>query len=63
MKYAQIKNGIIINIIVLNNLDFYDVFLSGFDYLIRVDTRSTVPGIGWSYDPVNDIFYNAEEEG
>lgn len=51
MIYAQIKNGIIVNTIVLNDDDILELFKEGFDDCIRVDDISPQPGIGWSYDP------------
>lgn len=53
MVYAQIKDGIIKNTIVLDDMSLLNVFLDGFDYLLRVDDLDPQPSIGWSYDGSN----------
>jgi len=50
MIYVQILNGIVKNSIVLTDISLEDLFLEGFDYLIRVDTMTPQPGIDWLYD-------------
>lgn len=50
MVYAQIKDGIIKNTIVINDLAILDLFSGGFDHLIRVDDLNIIPGINWNYD-------------
>lgn len=50
MKYAQIKDGIIKNTIVLNDPTLEPLCSSGFDHLIRIDELKPMPGIGWTYD-------------
>lgn len=50
MIYAQILNGIVKNIIRLTDASLESVFTVGFDYLVRIDTLSPVPGVGWSYN-------------
>lgn len=49
MKYAQITQGTVQNVIVLNDASLESLFLSGYDSLIRVDQLSPEPGIGWTY--------------
>lgn len=53
MVYAQIKNGLIQNTIVLNDASLESMFAEGYDALIRVDNLSPEPGIGWAYDGTN----------
>lgn len=53
MVYAQIKNGIIQNTIVLEDSSLQSVFAQGFDAFVRVDNLSPEPAIGWSYDGSN----------
>lgn len=50
MVYAQIKNGVVENTIVLDDLSIYGLFLTGYDHLIRIDEMVPQPGIGWLYD-------------
>lgn len=49
MLYAQIKNGIIINIIKLDDSSVIDNFSTNFDYFIRIDQLYPRPSMGWSY--------------
>lgn len=53
MIYAQILNGIIQNIIVLDDPNISSLFSQGFDYFIRIDNLSPTPQIGWLYDGNN----------
>lgn len=50
MIYAQIKNNLVQNCIVLDNATLEPLFLEGFDYLIRIDNLDPQPGIGYSFD-------------
>ncbi len=50
MTYAQVKNGVCVNIIDLEDNSLLSIFSVGFDYCIRVDNISPQPGIGWGYD-------------
>lgn len=50
MVFAQIKNGIIQNTIVLEDLSLESMFSQDFDYFIQIDNISPTPGIGWTYD-------------
>lgn len=60
--YAQIKNGIVENVIVLNDSNLESTFSAGFDHFINLgDTRDVdQPGPGWTYD--GDNFSPPEEE-
>lgn len=49
MTYAQIKNGIVVNIIELNSPELETIFSDGFDALIRIDEINPTPSIDWSY--------------
>lgn len=55
--YAQILNGLVENIIVLNDdhAEYLYIFgpRAGFDDLVRVDILTPIPQIGWSYDGVS----------
>lgn len=57
MRYAQIQGGFIVNVIVLDDPSILSLFtvnpLNGtqFDFVIRIDTISPEPQIGWSYLP------------
>lgn len=57
MTYAQIQNGIIVNVIDLEDTSLLPVFSQGFDYCLQIDTLSTIPGIGWYYDTQSTNFY------
>jgi uncharacterized membrane protein len=50
MRYAQIKAGVVINIIVLKDASLISLFSKNFDSLVRVDNISPEPQIGWTYD-------------
>lgn len=50
MIYAQIKDGIVMNCIVVDDIMLLHVFEHGFDSIIRIDNISPQPGIGWEYD-------------
>lgn len=58
MIYAQIKDQYVANIIVLNDNSLESHFLVGFDHLIRIDTLSPIPQIGWLYSEDTQTFYN-----
>lgn len=60
MIFAQIKNGIVQNTIVLEDESLSEVFQNGFDHLIRVDQLEPRPSIGWSYDAEADEFAKPE---
>jgi hypothetical protein len=53
MIYAQISNGVIQNIIVLDDPTLEPLFVKGFDYLIRIDNLNPQPCMGWNYNPTN----------
>lgn len=53
MIYAQIKTGIVFNIIVLDDESLAEHFKNGFDHLIRIDELTPSPQIGWSYDGID----------
>lgn len=50
MIYAQIKDGIVVNRIVLDDVALEPLFIVGFDALIRIDQLDIQPDIGWCYD-------------
>jgi hypothetical protein len=53
MLYAQILNGVVQNVIILNDTSLISLFSQGFDYLIEVSQTPGSPGIGWLYDGTN----------
>lgn len=50
MKYAQIKNSIVQNVIVLDDDSLLPLFSEGFDLVLRVDQMMIYPGPGWTFD-------------
>lgn len=50
MLYAQILNGVVQNIIVLDDASLIPTFSTGFDYLVRIDNLDLQPNIGSLYD-------------
>ncbi len=56
--YAQIKNGIVENVIRLDDSSLENTFSSGFDNLINLGNTRNVgdPGPGWSYDDQTEEF-------
>lgn len=54
MIYAQIKDKILKNTIVLDNVNIVHLFSNGFDYCIDITEINPRPSIGWIYD--NDTF-------
>jgi hypothetical protein len=50
MIYAQIKDGVVLNTIVLEDTSLESVFSAGFDYFISIDAVNPKPSIGWGYD-------------
>lgn len=61
MIYAQIKDGVVSNIIVLNDEQYIPLFSQGFDELLRVDQLLPYPSPGWTYDG-QDFFPPEQEE-
>jgi len=55
MNYAQIKNGIVENIIVLEDDSLIQTFSDGFDSFVVVDGMDPMPQIGWGYDGTNFV--------
>ncbi len=53
MTYAQIKSGLVVNIIALDDSSLEPIFVQGFDYLINLTGMDPQPGIGWGYDGTN----------
>lgn len=50
MVYAQIKDGMIINTIVVDEKTNLKLFREGFDELIRIDDLKQKPGPEWMFD-------------
>ena len=57
MIYAQIQNGLVMNVILLDDPSILSLFMinpvdgTQFDFVVRIDQLSPVPQIGWSYLP------------
>lgn len=50
MIYAQIKDHVVCNCIVIEDLESPELFSTGYDYFVRIDNLNPRPSIGWSYD-------------
>jgi hypothetical protein len=53
MKYAQIKDGVVSNVITLTQEEIdagIDRFKEGFDELVDVSERDPMPGVSWLYN-------------
>lgn len=61
MIYAQIKDGTVRNVILLDDLSISHLFSDGFDHFIDVSAFSPRPEIGWTY--VDDTFARVEAVG
>jgi len=53
MIYAQIKNGIVVNTIVVDDGSVLPLVSTGFDALVRTDNLDPQPGMRWLYDGTN----------
>lgn len=58
MIYAQILNGIIVNIIQLEDSSLVSLFSQGYDSCIQIDNLTPIPAIGWYYDIPSTSFYS-----
>lgn len=54
--YAQIKGGIVQNVIVLDNPALEPKYLIEFDFLINIDSVTPKPSKGWLYDSGSGAF-------
>lgn len=59
MRYAQIKDGVVQNLIILNDAALESLFSQGFDALVNV--TGTQVGIGWTYEAPDTFNPPAEE--
>lgn len=50
MIYAQIKDSIIENVIIIDDESLLSLFSEGYDDLVQIDDVNPRPGPGWSYD-------------
>lgn len=68
MVYAQIKDDLVKNCIILRHTEYEELLAEGFDDLVRIDDLDPRPGIGWSYDgetftaPPPETIETSEEE-
>lgn len=58
MLYAQIKNNIVKNTIIIEDPSLESIFSEGFDSLIRIDNLDILPGKDWTYDGENFVAPN-----
>lgn len=49
MIFAQIKNNVVVNSIILDDPSLLSLFSEGFDECLRIDNIDPQPGKGWSY--------------
>jgi hypothetical protein len=54
MIYAQIKDRQVKNTIDIQDITIVQLYLDGFDDIVRIDLLDPVPSIGWSY--INGAF-------
>lgn len=58
MMYAQIKDNVIKNVIVIEDISILDLFQSDpitqelFDSVIQIDYIQPRPGVGWTFDNI-----------
>lgn len=50
MVYAQVKDGIVSNTIVVDETTPLELFSKNFDHFLRIDDLEVVPGVGWGYE-------------
>lgn len=55
MVFAQIKDGVIQNTVVLTDISLIDLFKEGYDDIFQIDATFPQPGIGWTFDGVRFI--------
>lgn len=48
--YAQVKDGIVVNTIVLNDSRLIDLFSADCDEVVNITALDQRPSIGWAYD-------------
>lgn len=53
MVFAQIKDSVVVNTLVLGDGVDQEPFLSGYDHLVRIDELNPRPGVGFTYDGAN----------
>jgi hypothetical protein len=56
MIYAQIKKGIVANVLVLEDTSLAPMFAEGFDDLVEIKDDRKQPSIGWTYDERLEAF-------
>lgn len=50
MEYAQIKDGVVVNVIVVDENSPFEELSKNFDLFLRVDDIPDLVGIGFTYD-------------
>lgn len=53
MVYAQIKDSIVTNIIIIDDESLVSLFSEGYDSIVQIDEITPTPGPNWSYDGEN----------
>lgn len=48
--YALVKDGQVVNVIVVDDVGFLDVIRDDYDHIEPVDEHDPRPGMGWAYD-------------
>lgn len=61
--WAQIKNSVVVNIIVLEDETLLSIFVEGYDDIIRIDQLETQPKIGSSYSDGEFVTDDCAEAG
>lgn len=50
-RYALVKNGIVHNIVLIEENNDKSRYLDKFDYVVEIDSEPGSGGIKWSYSP------------
>lgn len=50
MVFAQIKDGVVKNTVVLEDASLASLFKEGYDDILQIDATFPQPGIGWTFD-------------
>jgi hypothetical protein len=56
MIYAQIKYGLVLNVVVIDDSSLLSTFLIGYDFLIEIDQLTPMPQVGWIYNAAFSTF-------
>lgn len=56
MTYARIRDRVIVDIIILDDVSLIPIFSEGFDFFIAVVVEPGGPQMGWSFDQPSGTF-------